>query len=61
MMNKKNWLITGISGGLGRALAKKVIAQGDYAFATFRKESMAEVQKDIDDWKAISSKTNFDS
>jgi hypothetical protein len=22
---------------------------------------MAEVQKDIDDWKAISSKTNFDS
>ena len=61
MMNKKNWLITGVSGGLGRALAKKVIAQGDYVFATFLKESMAEVQKDIDDWKAISSKTNFDS
>ena len=41
MMYKKNWLITGVSGGLGRALAKKVIAQGDYVFATFRKESHA--------------------
>lgn len=40
-MGKRNWLITGVSGGIGRALANKVIEEGDYVFATFRKESHA--------------------
>lgn len=40
-MDKRNWLITGVSGGLGRALANKVISEGDFVFATFRKESHA--------------------
>lgn len=40
-MNTRNWLITGVSGGLGRALAMKVIAEGDFVFATFRKEAQA--------------------
>jgi len=41
-MKTRNWLITGVSGGLGRALALKVIAEGDYVFATFRKDSHAQ-------------------
>lgn len=40
-MKTRNWLITGVSGGLGRALAIKVIAEGDYVLATFRKDSHA--------------------
>ncbi len=41
-MKTRNWLITGVSGGLGKALALKVIAEGDYVFATFRKDSHAQ-------------------
>lgn len=40
-MKTRNWLITGVSGGLGRALALKVIQEGDFVFATFRKDSHA--------------------
>ncbi len=35
-MNKKIWLITGISSGLGKALAKAVIKKGDIVVGTFR-------------------------
>ena len=34
---KRNWLITGCSTGLGRALAEVLIAKGKYVFATARK------------------------
>ena len=34
---KRNWLITGCSTGLGRALAEVLIAKGEYVFATARK------------------------
>jgi len=39
-MNTKNktWLITGCSSGLGQALAKEVLAQGNNAIVTARKE-----------------------
>ena len=40
---KKNWLITGVSSGIGKALAEKVIDEGDFVVATFRKEK--EVQQ----------------
>jgi NAD(P)-dependent dehydrogenase (short-subunit alcohol dehydrogenase family) len=33
---KRTWLITGCSRGLGRALADRVIASGDYLVATAR-------------------------
>lgn len=33
------WLITGVSGGLGRALAEEVARQGDIVFGTLRKAS----------------------
>ncbi|MCU0450913.1 MAG: oxidoreductase [Bernardetiaceae bacterium] len=39
---QKIWLITGISSGLGQALAQAVMAQGDYAVGTFRQTAQAE-------------------
>lgn len=42
-MNKKIWLITGVSSGLGKALAEKVINSGEYVIGTFRKENEVEV------------------
>ena len=35
-MKKKTWLITGISSGLGKALAEAVIERGDFVIGTFR-------------------------
>jgi len=37
-MNKRIWLITGVSSGLGKALAEAVISSGDFVIGTFRKE-----------------------
>lgn len=39
MNNKRNWLITGISSGLGKAIAEAVIETGDFVIGTFRNES----------------------
>ncbi len=38
-MNTSNriWLITGVSGGLGRALAKEAAMQGEIVYGTLRK------------------------
>ena len=41
-MKKKIWLITGISSGLGQALAQAVMAAGDYVIGTFRQPEQAE-------------------
>jgi len=41
-MEKKIWLITGISSGLGKALAQSVIEKGDFVIGTFRQESQVE-------------------
>lgn len=38
-MNKRNWLITGVSSGLGKATAEAVINSGDFVIGTFRTES----------------------
>ncbi len=40
-MNHRIWFITGISSGLGKALAEAVIAHGDYVIGTFRSERHA--------------------
>jgi len=49
------WLITGISSGLGKALAESVIEKGDFVIGTFRLESqVAEFnKKNIKNAKAI--------
>lgn len=47
----KTWFITGISSGLGKALAKAVLANGDFVIGTFRK------QQQVDDFNKT-HKTN---
>lgn len=39
---KKVWFITGVSSGLGKQLAKEVIAQGEIVVGTFRKQEQVE-------------------
>ena len=41
-MKNKIWLITGISSGLGKALAESVIEKGDFVIGTFRKQSQVD-------------------
>lgn len=41
-MNKKIWLITGISSGLGKALAKSVMERGDFVIGTFRRQTQVD-------------------
>lgn len=38
-MSKRNWLITGVSSGLGKAMAEAVIDIGDFVVGTFRNEA----------------------
>jgi NAD(P)-dependent dehydrogenase (short-subunit alcohol dehydrogenase family) len=40
-MPQRNWLITGVSSGLGRALAQAVIAAGDRVTGTVRSAQAA--------------------
>lgn len=50
----RNWLITGCSTGLGRALAEVLIAQGEHVFATARKPGdIADLVKGHDNAKAL--------
>ncbi|WP_437398789.1 oxidoreductase [Flagellimonas lutimaris] len=41
-MKNRIWFITGISSGLGKALAEGVMANGDFVIGTFRKKSQVE-------------------
>lgn len=41
-MKNRIWFITGISSGLGKALAESVMASGDFVIGTFRKQSQVE-------------------
>lgn len=49
-MKNKIWFITGISSGLGKALAQSVIEKGDFVIGTFRKEAQVKAfnQEHID-------------
>ena len=46
-MTRKTWFITGISSGLGKALAQTVIEQGDFVIGTFRNQSQADTFNDL--------------
>lgn len=41
-MQKRHWLITGISSGLGQALAQSVMASGDFVIGTFRHQKQVD-------------------
>ncbi len=41
-MKNRIWFITGISSGLGKALAESVMATGDFVIGTFREQSQVE-------------------
>lgn len=41
-MEKKSWFITGISSGLGQALAQAAIEHGDFVIGTFRHQAQAD-------------------
>ncbi|WP_044211702.1 oxidoreductase [Flammeovirga sp. OC4] len=40
--SKRVWLITGISSGLGKALATEVMQEGDFVIGTFRQQSQTD-------------------
>lgn len=49
-MNKRIWIITGISSGLGKSMAEAVMSSGDFVIGTFRKEEQVRAfnEKHID-------------
>jgi NAD(P)-dependent dehydrogenase (short-subunit alcohol dehydrogenase family) len=42
-MNRKIWFITGISSGLGKAIAQTAVEKGDFVIGTFRSQIQADV------------------
>lgn len=54
-MGNKTWLITGISSGLGKALAQSVIDKGDFVIGTFRHKSQVEEfnKNNVENAKAV--------
>ncbi|MEQ8924228.1 MAG: oxidoreductase [Fulvivirga sp.] len=53
-MKKKNWLITGISSGLGKALAEAVMESGDFVIGTFRKQEQVDAFNKANEGKGTS-------
>ncbi|KXX69401.1 oxidoreductase [Flammeovirga sp. SJP92] len=51
--NKRIWMITGISSGLGKALAETVLASGDFVIGTFRNKTQTEQFNQEYDGKAF--------
>ena len=41
-MKERTWLITGVSSGIGKALAANALAAGDIVYGTFRKSAQSE-------------------
>ncbi|MGL4632229.1 MAG: oxidoreductase [Leadbetterella sp.] len=52
-MEHKIWFITGISSGLGKALAEKVLENGDFVVGTFRNQSQVDAFNDLHKGKAL--------
>ncbi|MCU0418613.1 MAG: oxidoreductase [Cyclobacteriaceae bacterium] len=51
-MNQRIWLITGVSSGLGKALAHAVVASGDYVIGTLRQATQVEAFNRLYEGKA---------
>jgi NAD(P)-dependent dehydrogenase (short-subunit alcohol dehydrogenase family) len=52
-MKNKNWFITGISSGLGKAIAEKAIEKGYFVIGTFRNEAQAKTFNEENKGKAF--------
>ncbi len=63
-MDKKVWLITGVSSGLGKALAESVMETGDYVIGTLRKKEQLKAFNMINEGKGhavLLDITDYDS
>lgn len=58
-MNKKIWLITGVSSGLGKALLNAVVQRGDYAISTLREQEQVDVFNATYKDKAVALKADL--
>lgn len=58
-MTQKTWLITGISSGLGQALAQTVIERGDRVIGTFRQQAQIDAFNGLYQNKAIGIKLDL--
>lgn len=64
MKNKKTWLITGISSGLGKSLAYAAIERGHFVVGTFRKQQQADEFNSVNTGKGkafVLDLTDFDA
>jgi NAD(P)-dependent dehydrogenase (short-subunit alcohol dehydrogenase family) len=58
-MNKRIWFITGISSGLGKALARAVVMSGDYVIGTLRNQQQVDIFNAGHKEKAIALKVDI--
>jgi NAD(P)-dependent dehydrogenase (short-subunit alcohol dehydrogenase family) len=58
-MNPKIWLITGISSGLGKALAQSAIEKGHFVMGTFRHQAQVDVFNEQHKQKAFALKLDL--
>lgn len=56
---KRTWLITGISSGLGKALAQAVMESGDFVIGTFRNQSQVDAFNDTNTEKGFALKLDI--
>jgi NAD(P)-dependent dehydrogenase (short-subunit alcohol dehydrogenase family) len=56
MKNSRIWFITGISGGLGKALADAVLENGEFVIGTFRQQAQADVFNNLHEDEAFALK-----
>jgi NADP-dependent 3-hydroxy acid dehydrogenase YdfG len=56
---KRTWFITGISSGLGQALARAVLMSGDYVIGTLRNQEQIEIFNTSHQGKAIALKVDI--
>ena len=52
-MNKKTWLITGISSGIGKALAEEILKTDHFLIGTFRQQNQTDSFNDMHEGRAF--------
>jgi NAD(P)-dependent dehydrogenase (short-subunit alcohol dehydrogenase family) len=57
--NQKIWFITGISSGLGKALAQSVLEKGDFVIGTFRQQAQVDAFHQVHEGKGLALKMDI--